>query len=676
MWVFLMTLSWILFIVLNVIQYASYYFSTKLAVGGFSQILYTLQNSMEGSENTWRDVVVDFFTRQWLLLLIGTVLYAALMWYYFQKKRGNQSIHLGKVELPHVSLKWIKRGIMALVALVLLLNAFSGYQFYKILGIEEYQKSLAESSDLFDTYYADPRAARISFPNQKKNLIYILCESMEQTYTGEETGGGMPKSLIPELTKLAKENNDFSVDSSELNGARTVGNTTWTIAGISAQTMGIPLNLENATQVWNRDFEESSQFMPHVTALGDILEANGYNNYFMCGSNAAFAGRANLFKQHGDYKIFDYNTAITDKVIDPDHYVWWGYEDEYLFKYAQKELTEIAKQDEPFNFMMLTVDTHFPNGYPCEKCPSIYDTQYKNVIRCSDTQVSNFVHWIQKQDFYKDTTIVIAGDHLSMDADVPNWIPDDYQRKTYFTVINGPEYPLEVTRDFATIDIYPTIIESLGAKIDGGRLGLGTSLYSNQQTLLERFGYEKLNREMNAKSDFYESVILNGDQSDIPETHADEDKPAQTEEQADAEAQAVVTVTPQEYEQNRDNFANPDYVWTPPVTYPDYSDPGYTEPVVPDPGYTPDQPGDNTGGNTTPETPPTTGGDNPPTPGGDNTGGNTGGDNTGGTTTPETPPTGGDNTGGTTTPEVPPVTGGDSGTGSEGTQTQSQSEAA
>lgn len=473
----------------------------------------------------------------------------------------------------------------------------------------------------------------------------------------------MKESVIPELTKLAKENNDFSSDSINLSGARTPGNTTWTIAGICAQSMGIPLNLENATQVWNRNFEESSQFMPHVTALGDILKQNGYNNYFMCGSNAAFAGRANLFKQHGDYQIFDYNTAITDKIIDSDHYVWWGYEDFYLFQYAKQELAEITKEDEPFNFTMLTVDTHFANGYFCDKCPLIYGTQYENVIRCSDTQISDFVEWVQQQDFYKDTTIVIAGDHLSMDGLVPGWIPEGYERKTFFTVINGPDYPLEVTREFATIDIYPTIIESLGAKIDGGRLALGTSLYSNQQTLLERMGYDELNRQMNAKSDFYESVILNGDTSKLP-GEASPESPGSV--NMEAEPQAVVTITPQEYEQNRENFSDPGYVWTPTVTYPEYTDPGYTVPVNPDPE--PVQPGGDTGGATAPENPPVGGDNSGQTPEGatGNTGQNPGdGDNTGGSSS-ETPPSGGDNSGGT---EIPPIDG-DVNTGNDSTATE------
>lgn len=87
MWIFLMTAAWLIFLLLNVIQYASYYFSSKLAVGGFSQILYTLQNSMSGSEGTWKEVIGDFFLRQWPLLIAGTTVFVFMIWYYRQLKK-------------------------------------------------------------------------------------------------------------------------------------------------------------------------------------------------------------------------------------------------------------------------------------------------------------------------------------------------------------------------------------------------------------------------------------------------------------------------------------------------------------------------------------------------------------------------------------------------------------
>ena len=81
------------------------------------------------------------------------------------------------------------------------------------------------------------------------------------------------------------------------------------------------------------------------------------------GSDAAFGGRKNYFTSHGDYEIDDYYWAISEGLIPEGYYQWWGYEDAKLFEYAKDKLTEISKNDEPFNFSMLTVATHFEDGY-------------------------------------------------------------------------------------------------------------------------------------------------------------------------------------------------------------------------------------------------------------------------------------------------------------------------
>ena len=113
------------------------------------------------------------------------------------------------------------------------------------------------------------------------------------------------------------------------------------------------------------------------------------------------------------------------KYADPEwpdpgrtYLVWWGYEDQKLFEFAKQKVTELAAQPEPFNLTMLTVDTHFEDGYMCEGCPKLYgDDQYSNVMRCSSQQVASFIRWIQQQDFYENTTIVLCGDHPTMDSD-------------------------------------------------------------------------------------------------------------------------------------------------------------------------------------------------------------------------------------------------------------------
>ena len=73
----------------------------------------------------------------------------------------------------------------------------------------------------------------------------------------------------------------------------------------------------------------------------------------------------------------------------------------------------------------------------------VSDIQYANVISCPSRKVKDFVEWIQQQDFYENTTIVLCGDHLTMDADFCEDIDSSYVRKAYTAYINSAVEPEE-----------------------------------------------------------------------------------------------------------------------------------------------------------------------------------------------------------------------------------------
>ena len=255
-------------------------------------------------------------------------------------------------------------------------------------------------------------------------------------------------------------------------------------------------------------YKNYDKVFPGVYNLGDILENNGYNNYFMIGSDADFGGRKDYFEDHGNHTIYDYFYARENEMIDEDYYVWWGYEDKKLFSFAKEKILDAAKKDEPFNFTILTVDTHFTDGYMDSSCEEIFDSAYANAIYCSDSKIYSFVNWIKKQDFYKDTTIIISGDHLTMQSDfyhMKNW----YQRTIYNTIINSPVKPInEKNRLFTSFDMFPTTLAALGVEIEGEKLGLGVNLFSEEKTLIEELGFEYFNTEIGKKSFYYDNVLL------------------------------------------------------------------------------------------------------------------------------------------------------------------------
>lgn len=376
------------------------------------------------------------------------------------------------------------------------------FDLYK-LNLFTYINNQINSSSFIKDNYVETKKVTITFPEEKQNLIYIFLESMENTYSDKINGGLQKENLIPNLTKFSKENTSFS-NTTKLGGALPLNGTAWTAAAMVGQTSGLPLKINTSSN----GIIDLYNFFPNTKTLGDILEENGYSNYLLLGSDSNYGCRKQYFTQHGNYQIYDLNTAIEKKEMTKGDIVWWGFDDEDLYTKAKRQLTKISEKEEPFNFTMLTVDTHFEDGYLDEKCPEEYDDQYSNVIKCADTKINDFINWIKKQDFYENTTIVVIGDHLSMDTDYFKEI-DNYNRTTYNVIINSKIKAKDTTnRKFSSLDIFPTTLASLGAKIEGDRLALGTNLYSNKKTLIEEKGYDYVFTELNKRSSFYNNNIL------------------------------------------------------------------------------------------------------------------------------------------------------------------------
>lgn len=483
------------------------YNSAKWAINNFSfesfdEIIYTITSPLAGTGN---NMILTFFKENFiipLIIIIGII----IIHYIFKKFSLNVKIVAfgKKIYFDLFYLKIYK--FLYLIPIFIFVYSFR--YFGKNLYFFDYLKYQFQESSFIEDNYVFPKKVKMTFPDKKRNLIYIYLESMESTYMDIKNGGGYEVNYIPQLTKIANNNISFS-NTDAFGGAYTAGATGWTIGAMVAHSSGLPLKSPFSGNLLYNYYE---QILPGAYTLGEILHDNGYNNYIMFGSDATFAGRDIYYKNHGQYKIYDYYTAIEDGVIDDDYFVFWGYEDEKLFSYAKRELKKISKNKEPFNFTLLTVDTHAMDGYTSDFCKNEYDNKYLNSIACSSYQVNNFISWIKKQDFYKDTTIVLVGDHLSMNNYSFNNLPAHYNRTVYNAFINTNVKPInEKERIFSTMDFFPTTLASLGVYIDGDRLGLGTNLFSDKHTLLEEYNYSYVNTELNKNSRFYDNCFINKD---------------------------------------------------------------------------------------------------------------------------------------------------------------------
>ena len=452
------------------------------------KLIYHMTNPLEGTSN---EMIYSFIFNSLLVCIIIFIIMMLILNYKYKY------LFVFKINI-FKNYIYINTKLLITICLFVL----SIYNFEHKLDVFNYIKNIDTYSNFIEENYVDPKTTKITFPENKRNLIYIFLESIEYTYASKENGGAYEENLIPNLTNYA--NKEISFRNSNNGGSLSSRATGWTIAAMFAQTSGLGFYVPGD----GNSYGQNEKFIPGAYTLGDILKDQGYNQTLLIGSDATFGGRKQYFEQHGNYTIKDYNYAKEQKWIDEDYYVWWGYEDSKLFEFAKKELKELSKKDEPFNLTLLTVNTHHIGGYLENDCEQKYDEQLKNVVLCSDKQVYEFVEWIKEQDFYENTTIVITGDHLSME---PTFFKnlDGYQRTPYNVFINSIIKTDNFTnRNFYSMDIFPTTISSLGGIIEGNRLGLGTNLFSNEKTLYEEYGVDEVEKQLSYNSSYYKNRIL------------------------------------------------------------------------------------------------------------------------------------------------------------------------
>ena len=356
-------------------------------------------------------------------------------------------------------------------------------------------------SSIYEEEYVDPSEIFFEFPEKKRNLIYVFVESLEIGDYAIENGGAFAQSCIPELYDLAENNITFNNNK----GYDVLDGCSWTIASMIGQTSGIPLS----TQGISGDIINRYSYMPGAYSLGEILNKEGYINELMFGSDKAFAGRDYFFENHG-YEIKDITYLREMGYTNTENGNEWGAFDYQLYEAVKDELIELSALNEPFNLTMLTVDTHFPGGLVCPFCKEEYENQYANVYACASKQLDSFIDWVQNQPFYENTTIIITGDHHTMDKSFFSIIDEHgVSKKGYYVIINPAENctPTE-KRVLTTVDFFPTTVASLGIQWKENRLGLGANLFSEEETLAEKYGVDEFNKVLNQYSDYYNNIML------------------------------------------------------------------------------------------------------------------------------------------------------------------------
>lgn len=465
-------------------------------------------NLITPKEGTSSDIMSTLFSGPVFQTLAVTLLFAV-----FAFSASEVFIKLREKNVKLLSL-FMKKIICILLAIAVFFGGCA-------VGIVEFElvnivRMYMLESKFIETNYVDPETTNLQFPEKKRNLIHIYLESMENSFTSKDMGGHMDENLIEPLTNLAKEGYSFSHLENGFGGPIATTGCVWSVASMVNMSAGIPMKAPAEPNAYGA----ADNFLPGAITLGDILESQGYEQSLMFGASAKFGGLNFFFESHGNFNLLDYDGVKAKGWIPEDYSVWWGYEDDKLYEFAKTELTRLYETGKPFHFVMETADTHAPDGYLSPNAPTPRASQYANVIAYSASETERFVRWIQQQPFYENTTIVIIGDHLSMDAKFFETFDPNYLRTTYNLILNPAPTVTDIPKErmqnrwWYNADMFPTILASIGVKIEGDRLALGTNLFSDTPTLFEenggQAGWDMINKEYTYSSTFYLKNILTG----------------------------------------------------------------------------------------------------------------------------------------------------------------------
>jgi phosphoglycerol transferase len=346
-------------------------------------------------------------------------------------------------------------------------------------------------TDFYEKEYIFPETAQIAFP-EKRNILVIALESIEKIYADEKLFG--KKGLIPNITKLEKDNVSFSRYDS-------IAGLSHTIAAITGMTYGLPLFFTSY---------RNTEKMKGAYGIASIFNKHGYDTYSWFPASGKFSLKERFMKNCGFNEVIDgeaFNESLGYELeIEP----FDGVDDKTLFDITKPKIEKVISNKKPYFIFMETVNTHC-EGYFLKSCEEMGFKQesMEDITRCADKIVHAFVDWFRKKD--PTAVIVLLDDHNQHAGEIMDKLNEVADRPLSNAFINTNVFDgADTTRPVSAMDFFPTIIESAGGIIKDCRLGLGTALSarcSEYKTLREEYGDEALQKLMESKNNLYYKLV-------------------------------------------------------------------------------------------------------------------------------------------------------------------------
>ena len=320
-----------------------------------------------------------------------------------------------------------------------------------------------KANNYFALNYRAPTTSALHPAPHTKNLVVVYGESLETTY-GEARL--FHRNLLQPLTDLG------GVSFSRY---QQMPGTGWTMAAIVSTQCGVPYKYVSLLDIASQG-ERLPHFLAGATCLSDLLHSAGYRNVFMGGASLDYSGKGTFLREHHYDEAYG-RREWRHAGVPESRISGWGLHDDDLFANARHKLRELHAAHQPFNLVVLTVDTHLPAGQLSAQCKALGVQTLDEIIGCSASQIADFVRFVHDEGFDEDTNVVVLGDHLSMHNSLWDRLQDAPDRHV-FNAFFAKQAPLKNREDIVHFDLLPTLLDFIGITSDDGRLGLGTSAFA------------------------------------------------------------------------------------------------------------------------------------------------------------------------------------------------------
>ncbi len=310
-----------------------------------------------------------------------------------------------------------------------------------------------EYDQLIDTNTAAIRRISTAPANtdlpEVKHVVVILMESFAGRYVGAL---GSQDNITPNFDRLSKEGLLFT---------RFFSNGTRTHQGMFA-TMACFPNLPSFEYLMQSP-EGSNKF----SGLPQQLSSRGFDDIYVYNGDFAWDNQLGFFGNQGMRNFIGRKDYVNPVYSDPT----WGVSDQDMF---DKAIVELGKKDpyKPFYALLQTLSNHTPYAIPPKlEIEPVTDQGRLNeqltAMRYADWALGRFMEEAKQQPWYKDSLIVIVGDH-GFGAPVQLTEMDLFRHYVPMLMIApGIQEKFGTTNDVVAsqVDLVPTIMGRLDSKI-------------------------------------------------------------------------------------------------------------------------------------------------------------------------------------------------------------------